>query len=263
MNAFIAIKYTAGLLGKVFSNILQYPFSRPARHRMSNAYNAISFPYYDNNCVELSELLANDELKIILAPVKSNKHNTTVYELTAIASFVKDKDCNQVFEIGTFDGRTTRAMALNLKNKDGKIYTLNLPPDTAEVSLDTGNVDVELASKVISGERFLGTSEQESIEQLWGDSAKFDFTPYHGQMDLVFIDGAHSENYVASDTGNALRLIKREGGWIIWHDAPYFGVVKFLKKWIREQKGPVYFIKDTSLAVAYIKLGNVASRQNI
>lgn len=261
MNSFfIIVRYTLGLLFKVLSNIFQYPFSRTARHRLSHAYAAMSFPFYGKNLIELSELLTDNELKIILAPVKSNRHNTTVYELAAIAALVKDKGCNQVFEIGTFDGRTTRAMALNLKDEKGKIYTLNLPPDTAEVSLETGNVDIELATKVKSGERFLHTTEQQFIEQLWGDSAKYDFTTFHGRMDLVFIDGAHSETYVANDTENALHLIKQEGGWIIWHDAPYFGVVKFLKKWVPEQEGPVYFIKDTSLAVAYVKMGSVASR---
>lgn len=257
-SVIIVIRYTIGLFFKFITNLLLYPFSRNARHRMSAAYEAMSFSFYGRNFVDLSELLSDEELSIVLAPVKSNKHNTSAFELAAIASLVKDKQCNQIFEIGTFDGRSTRAMALNLKDQNGKIITLNLPPDTNEVLLETGKVDVELASKVISGERFLQTAEQRFIEQVWGDSATFDFSPYYCKMDFVFIDGAHSESYVESDTMHSLRLIKPEGGWIAWHDAPYFGVVKFLKQWAPKQEGPVYFIKGTSLALAYIRNGKVA-----
>lgn len=260
MNSFfIALRYTAGLFFRFLYNLIGYPFSRLSRHRLSYAYEAISFSFYGKNYVELSDLLSDHELKVVLAPVKSNEHNTTAFELAAIASLIKDKKANQVFEIGTFDGRTTRTMALNLYDDQGKIFTLNLPPATRDVSLDTGSVDVKLASKVISGERFLHTAEHQYIEQLWGDSADFDFSPFYGKMDLVFIDGAHSASYVANDTKHSLRLIRPEGGWIIWHDAPYFGVVKFLKQWIPKQKGPVYFIKGTTLAVAYIKAAEVAN----
>lgn len=255
----IAGRYTIVLLLKVILNLLQYPFSQLARHRLSHAYDALQFSFYGKNYVDLSELLKNNELQVILAPVKAGKHNTTAFELAAITSIVKDNACNRIFEIGTFDGRTTLAMALNLQNSEGKIFTLNLPSQTDEVSLETGSVDVELASKVVSGERFLNTPQHQQIEQLWGDSAIFDFSSFEQQMDLVFIDGAHSEIYVANDTKKALQLIKKEGGWILWHDAPYFGVVKFLKQWVPQQRGPVYFIKGTTLAAAFIKDGAVSS----
>ncbi|MFN5134084.1 MAG: class I SAM-dependent methyltransferase [Chitinophagaceae bacterium] len=255
----IVFRYTLGTILKLAANILCYPFSRIARHRLAAAYDAMQFSFYGPAYVEISDLLTNNELELQLAPFKSNLHNTTSFELASIAAMVKDKKCNTIFEIGTFDGRTTRAMALNLKNENGKIYTLNLPPQTESVSLQTGEVDVQLASKVVSGERFINTPQAKQIEQVWGDSAAFDFTPYQHQMDLVFIDGAHGEDYVANDTAKALQLIKPTGGWIIWHDAPYFGVVKYLEKWVPKQNGPVYFIKGTSLAVAFIKNNKVAT----
>lgn len=258
-SALIPLRYTAGTFFKFLFNLLKYPFSKLARHRLASAYDAMQFSFYGPAYVDISELLQNNNLELKLAPFKSNQHNTTAFELAAIAAIVKDKNCNTIFEIGTFDGRTTRAMALNLKNEEGKIYTLNLPPQTDTVSLETGIVDVQLASKVVSGERFLNTSEAQFIEQVWGDSATFDFSNFRHKMDLVFIDGAHSETYVANDTVKALELIKPEGGWIIWHDAPYFGVVKFLEKWVPKQNGPVYFIKGTSLAVAFIKNNKVAT----
>jgi len=42
---------------------------------------------------------------------------------------------------------------------------------------------------------------------LFGDSASFDYSPYHGRVDLFFIDGAHSYEYVRSDTLNANEVL--------------------------------------------------------
>lgn len=253
-----SIRYTIGAAAKFASSLISYPFSGLARHRMSAAYDSLNFSFYGRNHVDISDLITKQDLEVIIAPVKANPHNTTAFELLSIASIIKDKNCNEVFEIGTYDGRTTRTIALNLASDGGMVHTLNLPPGTDEVNLDTGAVDVQLASKVESGARFLNTPQAKNIKQLWGDSSTFDYLSFYGNYDLVFIDGAHSESYVASDTANALKLIKPSGGYVMWHDAPYFGVVKFLKKWIKDQDGPVLFIKGTSLAIAFVKVGRVA-----
>jgi len=41
-----------------------------------------------------------------------------------------------------------------------------------------------------------------------GDSASFDWAPYEGTLDFIFIDGAHSQEYVLSDSRQAFRLLK-------------------------------------------------------
>ena len=170
--------------------------------------------------------------------------------MLSICALIKDRNASQIFEIGTFDGRTTRAMAMNI-NQQGHIYTLNLRPDTDTVKLRTDNVDINLSKKVISGERFINTPEEQKITQVWGDSATFDFSAYHNKIDIIFIDGAHSESYLESDTINAMKLIKENGGIIIWHDAHLFGVKDFLKKF--QHRSRVYFIHNTSLAVMELK----------
>lgn len=238
-------------------NLFLYPFSQQARHRLSASYERLTYPYFGNHYVDLSSLLKNDELTVNVSPVKSKEHNITAFELLAICTLLKDKGCNTIFEIGTYDGRTTRAMAMNLADENGKIYTLNLPPDTNEVLLETNVVDINLSKKVLSGERFLNTPVQKYIEQLWGDSAQFDFLSYFGKMDMAFIDGAHSAEYAESDTKNAIKLVKRSGGIIIWHDAHLYGVVNFISSWVKQNGLPLYFIKDTSLAVAAVKDGVV------
>jgi len=57
----------------------------------------------------------------------------------------------------------------------------------------------------------------ENITELLGDSAIFDFTPYQNRIGLFFIDGAHSYEYVQSDTFNACTCCK-DDGIIIWDD---------------------------------------------
>lgn len=55
------------------------------------------------------------------------------------------------------------------------------------------------------------------ITQLLGDSTTFDYTPHQGRCDLVFVDAAHSYDFVRSDTANAFKLLA-PGGVILWHD---------------------------------------------
>ena len=117
---------------------------------------------------------------------------------------------------------------------------------------------MNLAAKVESGERFLNKPEAQKIKQVWGDSAKYDFSDYYGDMDAVFIDGAHSAAYAQNDTEIALKLVKKSGGLIIWHDAHLYGVVKYLQSWISTYKYPVYFIKETTVAVLLVKDGRPA-----
>lgn len=251
-------RYTVVNLLLFIKTLFQAPFSKLARHRLSATLLTLRYPFFGDRYVDLSELLNNDDLEIQVAPVKARLHNTSSFELISVCSLLKDNHCNTVFEIGTFDGRTTRAMAMNLLDENGKIFTLNLPPATDVVKLNTSSDDVQLADKVISGERFRDTPQEKYIQQLWGDSATFDFSPYYGQADFVFIDGAHSEEYVKNDTAAAIKLVKKSGGIIVWHDAHLFGVVKFLEPWIKEHNHPVYFIAGTTLAVTYVSEGAIS-----
>lgn len=130
-----------------------------------------------------------------------------------------------VFEIGTLDGYTAYHFALNT-DADASIYSLDLPREpVAALRLPTTFMDDEHIRASLATERycFTGEPEQDRIRLLFGDSATFDFTPYHGTVDLFFVDGAHSYDYVRSDSENALRCV-RPGGVIAWHDYGRVGV---------------------------------------
>jgi hypothetical protein len=62
-----------------------------------------------------------------------------------------------------------------------------------------------------------GQPEQERIIQHLGDSATFEFAPFYGTCQLVYVDGAHSHEYVEHDTREALRMVADPGA-VIWDD---------------------------------------------
>jgi predicted O-methyltransferase YrrM len=203
--------------------------------------------------IPLSALIP-DPFVVTLGPLKSQPHNTSEYELLCLASLVKAAHVETAFEIGTFDGRSARAMAMNL-SAAGHLYTLNLPPGHDRNAIGVLNVDSMLNTKVSSGFRFANTPEAERITQVFGDSATFDFTPFEARMDLVFIDGSHTTEYVKNDTEAAIRMVKPSGGWIVWHDAPLYGVAPYLTQQMKRHGWPVRLLEGTTLAVGYCAAG--------
>ena len=143
--------------------------------------------------------------------------NVSAFEIDVINRLVKSNNPKTLFEIGTFDGRTTLNMAAH-SAPDAHIYTLDLPPsgiDTTALKIDHG--DRLFIDKPSSGARFIGSDVLHKITQLYGDSATFDFQAYFGKVDFLFVDGSHSRDYVIQDSMTALKLV-RENGIILWHD---------------------------------------------
>jgi predicted O-methyltransferase YrrM len=165
----------------------------------------------------LSEIVAGRG-EIRLAEPLFKTGNVTLSELVALNFIVKERNPSKVFEMGTFDGRTTLNIALNSGEKT-TIYTLDLPKeklDATKFSVTSG--DRDLIDKEASGLRFSGRPEARKIVQLYGDTATFDLKPYQDQMDLVFIDASHAYEYVLNDTRIAFPLLKNGKGTILWHD---------------------------------------------
>ena len=160
----------------------------------------------------------SDPLALTLHNPAPKGGNVTFLELAIIVDLARSRKAEQIFEIGTFDGRTARNLAAILP-VGGRVHTLDLPAellDETEFKLAKG--EEAFVEKPVQGSQFLGTPEAGKIQQLLGDSAKFDFSPYWGKMDMVFVDGSHAYEYVWTDTLNALKLLKPEGGLILWHD---------------------------------------------
>jgi hypothetical protein len=155
------------------------------------------------------------------------------------------------FEIGTNRGRTAWTVARN--NPELAVHTLDLPSREAlaDVQLDLNESDRAFFSRDWDrGSAYAGTPEAERIETLLGDSATFDYSPYEGKMDVVFIDGAHTYSYVRSDTEQAERMITPEGT-IVWDDYPSIpGVYRFLTELSERSPRRLYHVLGTRLVIA-------------
>lgn len=168
--------------------------------------------------VTVRELIGDDTRAIALRELDIANGNVSAFELATIAKLVADRRPQTMLEIGTFDGRTTLNLAANAP-EDARVYTLDLPREgLGETRFDISRGDRHYVDKPASGARFAGTEPARRITQLYGDSATFDFSPFEGAIDLVFVDGAHTYDYVISDSQAALRLLRGGRGTILWHD---------------------------------------------
>ena len=136
------------------------------------------------------------------------------WERLFLASVARSRGKQACFEIGTAAGNTTVLLAANMEEI---VYTLDLPDsDEREPSLTRlGSDDTVRAARKRA--EFIERNPRANITQLVGDSAKFDYTEYHNRIGLFFIDGAHSFEYINSDTMNAAWCCQ-DDGLIVWDD---------------------------------------------
>lgn len=117
----------------------------------------------------------------------------------------------RIFEIGTFEGGTTRFLA-DKAGEGAEVFTLDFPE----------GAELAWSSRTQIGTKFRGTAVEPRIKQLFGNSLEFDFSPYERSIDLVFVDAAHDYPHGSADSRTALRIV-RPGGVVLWHDfSAYF-----------------------------------------
>jgi hypothetical protein len=151
-----------------------------------------------------------------------------LFEALGLASLVRLAQARRIFEFGTYRGISSSQLALNLP-ADGKLFTLDLPPGPAPLKFDLKEADeIKIAHEKVKGD-VIPSELLPRIEFLHADSAVFDETPYLNSMDLVFVDGAHTFEYVQNDSQKGWRML-RSGGFMAWHDcrAQTPDVVNFL-----------------------------------
>lgn len=204
--------------------------------------------------IDIEEVVLEDvfpdihKQQIILRDLESKYGSMTIEEIYSVAVIVKQLNPNSVFEFGTFIGVTTLQIALN-SDKRAKIFTLNLSSTEDETKYSIGHTEEEKnLPKLQPGNRFENSEVSNKIEQLYGDSAEYNFSDYYDKMDFILVDASHEYNYVKSDTLNSFKMLK-QGGTIVWHDYPNApGVYNYLNDLAKEMK--IYHIKDTHLAIA-------------
>ena len=167
---------------------------------------------------DLSTLLDAQDFELKILEPRVADGNVSAFELFAINSLARKNSPRVLFEFGTFNGRTTLNLAAN-SSPEARVYTLDLPASELPASkyrLD--QLEKKFAEKPASGEIFKARPEISKITQLFGDSAKFDFAPYWGKMDFIFVDASHAYDYVLNDSHIALKLLRGGSGIILWHE---------------------------------------------
>jgi predicted O-methyltransferase YrrM len=178
-------------------------------------------------------------------------YSTDLISLCQLCHCVNPK---RILEIGTLRGYTALHMAMNT-GPECEIFTLDLPKEgqTKMVSkLRTTLMDDVHCQMPVTEYYFAGTPQEKKVRLLFGDSAEFDFSPYQQNIDLFFVDGAHSYDYVRSDSERALRCV-RPGGVIAWHDFGRVGLNE-VSRYILElsQNLRIYSVPGGSLAFAVV-----------
>jgi len=182
--------------------------------------------------------------------------SVTRYCRLVVCALAKRLNCRTAFEIGTYRGEMSWLLAHNLPEL--RVFTLDLPNLEAADHLALELTDRgQYFDHWDRGVRFAGTAEAARIRQLHGDSATFDFAPFQGEMDLVFIDASHSYSYAQSDTEAALRMLSPRG-MIVWDDYTYYpGLYAFLNELAPSFDQPVFHVLETRLAM-YSRVGLLA-----
>jgi len=201
--------------------------------------------------MELQRFLAPSVRNVDLADLSVDttlvEGDVTRHCRLVLGAMCKLLECKTVFEIGTYLGHTTWLLAHN--SPDVHVWTLDLPSLDAVRELKYEVTDREYFVAWNRGARFLGTPEAARITQLFGDSATFDFSPYYRKMDLVFIDGSHSYDYVRSDSDAAIRMLS-DHGTIVWDDYLYYpGIYQVVNDLSAHLEPPIFHIVGTRLAV--------------
>jgi predicted O-methyltransferase YrrM len=220
------------------------------RHRRLVATLARHIGYDDHPARMLPrirvEAVTSNDTQVVLPDPLGIEGNISLLELLVLSRLVQERAPRTIFEIGTFDGRTTLALAANAPGETA-VYTLDLPASQPP-ALALDPAERALVDKPASGTRVRGPAGAK-VRQLYGDTATFDFTPY--ACDLIFVDASHAYDYVLNDSRKALTMLRSGRGVIVWHDyGEWEGVTRALNELSREAAFEgLRHVEGTTLAV--------------
>lgn len=140
--------------------------------------------------------------------------NQDIFGLMHLVSIARFVSARTIFEIGTYNGLTAFTLALNLP--EAIVHTLDLEPGQGP-TLRVLDDDAAHIGRGDAGRVYEGTPQAQRIVQHLGDSAGFDFAPFADDVDLVYVDGAHSYEYVSRDTSSAFAIV-HDAGAVVWDD---------------------------------------------
>jgi predicted O-methyltransferase YrrM len=194
---------------------------------------------------EAVKLLRSPEELVLPPTVWAAPGNQSDSGLTFLIELGRFLKAGRVFEIGTYNGATAWCLARNLP--EAEVHTLDLPLEH-DPALAYGVSDA--SNRLLFEQRaYEALPHGDSrVVQHWGDSATFDFGPWRGSIDLVYVDGAHSHEYVRADSTTAFELV-RESGAIVWDD--YWRRIPGVAAALHELSTPLFRVPGTRLVVYF------------
>lgn len=245
------------LLGARTMNLVSLSLLRePAKFvdflkRTNILFSSLASAHGPMRLATFSELLCNTPLTEILIPFPYvTQGSTPLGDLAVLAALAKERHPRRVFEVGTFEGLSAVTFALNV-NPSAAVYTLDLPPSIDNIQRTNRSWQAHQMKFEYESGRLVDVLDcGNKVTRLIGDSALFDFAPYHDQIDLFYIDGMHTEDYVCVDSLHAFKCIS-SNGCVVWHDCFVSQVQSVLNKIAKYQ--PVSLIRGTNLAVSFGK----------
>jgi len=144
-------------------------------------------------------------------PIPPHPFNVSWHELVLLAAITRHLKPKQIFEFGTFDGRTSLHLAANAPD-DGVLHTIDITAGAFDFGADSG-----FCEPVSVGRWICGRILDPHIVAITGDSATYDFSAFRGRTDLVFIDADRGEAAVLRDSAAAFEMLA-SGRVVIWHD---------------------------------------------
>lgn len=126
-------------------------------------------------------------------------------EAEVLARFAKSVNGgSSILEIGTFEGTTTRNLALNTA---ATVYTVDLPPNQKPEGMNHRDAFYTGRNARI---------DVPNVRQIWCDSKDLEL-PKGVVLGMAFIDGSHTYEYVMNDFNKVLPICK-PGSRIVFHD---------------------------------------------
>ncbi|MET0183009.1 MAG: class I SAM-dependent methyltransferase [Caulobacterales bacterium] len=190
----------------------------------------------------------------------------TLLEGALIASLVRLRGAQNIFEFGTYKGATSVLLAMN-STPNARITTLDIDP--AEVSAmharnAAGKASVDndhylRGVRANEGAPYIMQADQalrDKIRPLLHDSLTLDLDAFgfRRAFDLIFIDGGHDYATVKSDSEKAFEMAD-EDAVIIWHDygsPTHTDVTAYVNK--LAETHPVTHVEASMLAISWSKL---------
>lgn len=145
---------------------------------------------------------------ITVSPYLFLEGGSMVTDLALLRGLARKFENGSYFEIGTWRGES----AANVAHEGMRVTTLNLSADEIR---QLGYEEVYISDQDSLSKNL------ENILHLKGNSLNFDFSPYYGKFDLIFVDGDHHFEAVKKDTQAILPLLKNDDSIIVWHDYAY------------------------------------------